>query len=166
MTRLQFLAGSLVGVFVLAAEATPALAQTTVVKETVVTTRATGRFDVNVAPLAADSVDTGGFGRMSLEKTFSGDLAGTSRGQMIAAGTAVEGSGAYVALEHVTGTLHGRTGSFTLMHNGTMKAGAYEMKITVVPDSGTGELAGLSGSFVIIFEGKNHLYQFDYTIGD
>jgi hypothetical protein len=165
MTRLQFLAGSLVGVIVLAAGATPAQSQTTVVKEAVVTTRATGRFDVNVAPLAADSVDTGGFGRMSLEKTFSGDLTGTSRGQMVAASTAVEGSGAYVALEHVTGTLQGRTGSFMLMHNGTMKGGDYQMRITVVPDSGTGELAGLSGTLVIIFEGKDHLYHFDYSIG-
>ena len=129
------------------------------------TTRATGRFDVKVAPLAADSTDTGGFGRMGLEKTFSGDLSGTSRGQMIAAGTAVEGSGAYVALERVTGSLHGRTGSFMMMHNGTMKAGAYEMRITVVPDSGTEDLTGLAGTFTIIFEGKDHLYQFDYTLG-
>jgi hypothetical protein len=101
---------------------------------------------------------------MGLEKSFSGDLSGTSRGQMIAAGTAVEGSGAYVALERVTGTLGGRTGSFMMMHNGTMKAGAYDMRITVVPDSGTEELAGLAGTFLIIFEGKDHLYQFDYTL--
>jgi hypothetical protein len=129
-----------------------------------VTTRATGKFEVKVTPLAADSADTGGFGRMALEKTFSGDLAGTSRGQMVAAGTPVEGSGAYVALEKFTGSLQGRPGSFMLMHNGTMKAGAYEMSITVVPDSGTGELTGLAGTFRIIFEGKNHLYQFDYSI--
>lgn len=165
MTLLQFFAGPIVGVILLSSGSIPILAQTTVVKEAVVTTRATGRFDVNVAPLAADSTDTGGFARMSLAKTFTGDLAGTSRGQMVAAGTAVEGSGAYVALEAVTGTLHGRTGSFMLMHAGTMKAGNYEMRITVVPDSGTGDLAGLSGTFLIIFEGKNHLYQFDYSIG-
>ena len=164
MTVLQFFAGSLVGVIVLVSGPTLAQSQTSV-KEAVVTARATGRFDVNVAPLTADSADTGGFGRMSLEKTFSGDLTGTSRGQMVAAGTEVEGSGGYVALERVTGTLQGRTGSFMLMHAGTMKAGNYEMRITVVPDSGTGELAGLSGTFLIIFEGKNHLYQFDYSIG-
>lgn len=165
MTVLQFLAGPLVGMILLSSGSIPALAQTTAQKESAVTTRATGRFDVHVAPLPADSADTGGFGRMSLEKTFSGDLAGTSRGQMVAAGTPVEGSGAYVALERFTGTLHGRTGSFMLMHNGTMKAGNYEMRITVVPDSGTGELTGLTGTFLIIFEGKNHLYQFDYTLG-
>ena len=129
------------------------------------TARASGKFEVKVAPLPADSADTGGFARMSLEKTLRGDLSGTSRGQMVAAGTAVEGSGAYVALEKITGTLHGRPGTFMLMHNGTMRAGAYEMRITVVPDSGTGELAGLSGTFTIIFEGKDHSYHFDYTIG-
>jgi hypothetical protein len=130
-----------------------------------VTTRATGQFDVTVTPLPADSTDTGGFGRMALVKTFSGDIAGTSRGQMLAAGTAVEGSGAYVALERVNGTLHGRRGSFLLQHSGTMKAGAYDMRITVVPDSGTEELTGLAGTLTIIFEGKNHLYRFDYHIG-
>ena len=129
------------------------------------TMRATGSFDVKTHPLPADSIDTGGFGRMALEKTFRGDLSGTSRGQMVAAMTIVEGSGAYVALEKVTGTLQGRTGSFMLTHNGTMKAGAYDMRITVVPDSGTEGLTGLAGTFRIIFEGKNHLYQFDYTIG-
>jgi hypothetical protein len=129
------------------------------------TTRATGRFDVKVLPLPADSSDTGGFARMSLEKALTGDLTGTSRGQMVAAGTAVEGSGAYVALEKFTGTLHGRQGTFMLMHNGTMRAGNYEMRISVVPDSGTDDLSGLSGLFTIIFEGKDHRYQFDYSIG-
>lgn len=102
---------------------------------------------------------------MSLEKALTGDLTGTSRGQMVAAGTAVEGSGAYVALEKFTGTLHGRQGTFMLMHNGTMRAGNYEMRISVVPDSGTDDLSGLSGLFTIIFEGKDHRYQFDYSIG-
>ena len=127
--------------------------------------RATGTFEVTVLPLEADSTDTGGFSRLSLDKTFSGDLTGTSRGQMVAAMTAVEGSGAYVALERVTGTLEGRTGSFILQHNGTMRGGAYEMRITVVPDSGAEGLAGLSGTFKITIDGKKHSYEFEYAFG-
>jgi hypothetical protein len=165
MTAPQLFKATLIALILGSMGSSLSLAQTPAPKETVVTTRATGRFDVNVTPLPADSADTGGFGRMALEKTFSGDITGTSRGQMLAAGTAVEGSGAYVALERITGTLQGRRGSFLLQHNGTMKAGAYEMRITVVPDSGTDELMGLAGTFTIIFEGKNHLYQFDYTLG-
>lgn len=135
-------------------------------KEAVVMTLARGTFEVKVLPLAADdSVDTGGFGRLSLDKKFSGDLTGTSRGQMVAANTAVEGSAAYVALERVSGTLHGRTGTFILQHNGTMSRGAQEMRITVVPDSGTGELTGLAGTMKIIIEGGKHSYEFEYTIG-
>lgn len=134
-------------------------------EEAVVKYRATGTFEVTVLPLAADSTDTGGFSRLSLDKKFSGDLSGTSRGQMVAAMTLVEGSGAYVALERVTGTLQDRTGSFILQHNGTMKGGTYDLKITVVPDSGTGELTGLTGTFSIIIEGKKHSYDFEYTFG-
>ena len=128
-------------------------------------TRATGTFEVKVLPMAADTgVDTGGFGRMSLDKQFSGDLAGVSKGQMLAAGTAVQGSGAYVAFELVTGTLNGRRGTFMLQHHGTMRGGSAEMHVTVVPDSGTGELTGLSGTMVVIIEGRQHSYQFDYTL--
>ena len=128
-------------------------------------TRATGTFDVTVLPLAADSSNTGGFGRLSIDKRFSGDLVGTSLGQMLAANTAVEGSGAYVALELVTGTLNGRSGSFILQHNGTMSRGAPEMRISVVPDSGTDELTGLAGTLTIIIEGGKHSYEFEYKIG-
>ncbi len=127
--------------------------------------RATGTFEVKVLPLPADSgVDTGGFGRMSVDKRFSGDLEGMSVGQMVAAGTAVEGSAAYVAMERVTGMLNGRAGSFIFMHNATMGHGAQEMRITVVPDSGTGALTGLSGAMKIIIEGGKHLWEFEYTI--
>jgi hypothetical protein len=133
--------------------------------ESVRTTRATGTFVVKVLPLPADSsVDTGGFGRMSLDKQFSGDLKGRSAGQMVAAGTAVEGSAAYVAMERVTGTLNGRSGSFILMHNGTMSHGALELRIIVVPDSGTGELTGLAGTMKIIIEGGKHSWEFEYSI--
>ncbi|MEP6619736.1 MAG: DUF3224 domain-containing protein [bacterium] len=126
---------------------------------------ATGTFEVKVLPLPPDDgVETGGFGRLSIDKQFSGDLQGTSRGQMVAAGTAVEGSAGYVALERVNGLLNGRTGSFILMHNGTMKGGTSEMRVAVVPDSGTGELTGIAGILKIIIDGGKHSWEFDYTI--
>ena len=124
--------------------------------------QATGTFTVKVVPLPADdSVDTGGFGRLSLDKEFSGALAGTSKGQMVGAFTAVEGSAGYVALERVTGTLNGKKGSFILQHSGSMKGGASTIIVTVVPDSGTEELTGLAGTMEIIIEGKKHSYVFD-----
>lgn len=139
---------------------------TAVQGEAVTMHRATGTFEVKVVPLPADTgVDTGGFGRLSLDKRFSGDLQGTSLGQMVAAQTEVEGSAAYVALERVTGTLQGRTGGFILQHSGTMSRGAMELRITVVPDSGSGELAGLTGTMTIIIEGKQHSYVFEYSLG-
>ena len=127
--------------------------------------QATGTFAVKVVPLPADdNVDTGGFGRLSIDKTFSGGLSGTSKGQMVGAFTAVEGSAGYVALERVTGSLNGKKGSFVLQHNGTMKQGVSTMIVTVVPDSGTEELTGLSGTMEIIIEGKVHSYILEYTL--
>ena len=129
------------------------------------TMQATGTFEVKVVPLAADdSVDTGGFGRLSIDKTFSGGLTGTSKGQMVGAFTAVEGSAGYVALERVTGTLNGKKGSFILQHSGTMSHGTQSIIVTVIPDSGTEELTGLSGKMQIIIEGKKHSYVFDYSL--
>jgi hypothetical protein len=128
-------------------------------------TRANGTFDVKILPLAADEgVDTGGFDRLAIDKQFNGDLSGTSKGQMAAARTPVEGSAGYVALERVTGTLNGRTGSFVLQHSATMNRTGQEMRIIVVPDSGIGELHGLVGSMQIIIQGGKHSYEFDYTI--
>jgi hypothetical protein len=125
----------------------------------------TGTFEVKVVPLPADEgTDTGGFGRLSLDKTFSGGLTGTSKGQMVGAFTAVEGSAGYVALERVTGTLDGRKGSFILQHNGTMSRETQSIIVKVIPDSGTEELMGLSGTMQIIIEGKKHSYVFDYSL--
>ena len=123
---------------------------------------ARGTFDVKTIPQPADDSAAGPFGRLFLEKQFHGDLDATSRGQMIGAFTAVEGSAGYVALELVTGTLHGKQGSFILQHNGTMRKGVPNMHVTVVPDSGTGELKGISGKMTIIIEGKKHSYEFEY----
>jgi hypothetical protein len=127
--------------------------------------QAMGTFEVKVVPLAADEgVDTGGFGRLSIDKTFSGDLAGTSKGQMVGAFTAVEGSAGYVALERVTGSLGGRNGTFILQHSGSMSRGTQSIIVTVVPDSGTGDLTGLTGTMQIIIEGKKHSYVLDYSL--
>jgi hypothetical protein len=125
-------------------------------------TKASGTFEVKMTPQTSDA--GAAVGRFSLDKQFHGDLEGTSKGEMLAVGTAVNGSAGYVAMEQVTGTLSGRNGAFALQHTGTMTRGAPELSVTVVPDSGTGELSGLSGKMMInIVDGK-HLYEFDYEI--
>ena len=125
---------------------------------------ARGTFDVKVAAQPQDDSAGGPFGRLFLDKQFHGDLNATSKGQMLAAGTAVEGSGAYVAFELVTGTLSGKRGSFILQHKGTMRKGVYDLNVTVVPDSGTNELAGIAGDMKIIIVGGKHSYEFEYTL--
>lgn len=131
------------------------------------TTRARGEFDVNVVPQpAGEKATSATLGRMSLDKRFHGDLDGTSVGEMLTAGTEVQGSAGYVAMERVTATLHGRGGSFALQHSGTMTRGEPQLTITVVPDSGTGELAGLAGRMEITIAGGKHSYDFEYTIAE
>jgi hypothetical protein len=120
--------------------------------------KAAGTFEVKLTPQPDDSP----VGRMTIVKQFHGDLEGSSAGQMLAAMTEVKGSAGYVAIEKVTGSLHGRAGSFVLQHTGTMNRGTPQLSVTVVPDSGTGDLAGLSGSLNIIIEGGKHSYEFDY----
>ena len=129
-------------------------------------TKATGTFDVKLAPVGNDSTPDGpNLGRMSLDKTFKGDFEGVGKGEMItAAGLAVKESAAYSAVERLTGTLHGKQGSFALQHTGIMDRGKPSLNITVVPDSGTGALVGLTGKMDIIIEGKLHKYVFDYSI--
>jgi hypothetical protein len=126
---------------------------------------ASGPFDVKVAPVAqSEHPDGTKLGRFSLDKTFHGDLEATSSGEMLTAGTAVAGSAGYVAIERVEGTLGGRKGSFVLQHLGTMSAAGQSLTITVVPDSGTGELTGLAGSLAIEIAGKAHSYRLEYTL--
>ena len=130
-----------------------------------VTTRATGSFDVKITPLATDSPAEGStLGRMSIEKQFHGDLEATSTGEMLTVGTAIKNSAGYVAVERVTGSLHGRTGTFALQHNATMTRGTGSLNIVIVPDSGTGELTGLSGRLSIEIAGGKHSYVFEYTL--
>jgi hypothetical protein len=130
-----------------------------------VTIHASGTFDVKVTPQAPDDkAQDASLSRLTIDKQFHGDLAGTSKGQMLAAGTTVQGSAGYVAVEKVTGTLVGRIGSFVLQHSGTMTRGVPQLTITVVPDSGTGQLAGLAGKMTIKIEGGKHFYEFEYTL--
>jgi len=123
-------------------------------------TQARGTFDVKLNPQPTESA----LGRMSIDKQFHGDLEGVSKGEMLAAGTAVKDSAGYVAMEKVTGTLHGKKGEFILQHSGTMNRGAQSLALTVVPDSGTGELVGLSGTMSIDIKDGTHFYTFTYAI--
>ncbi|HZD31312.1 MAG TPA: DUF3224 domain-containing protein [Candidatus Angelobacter sp.] len=126
--------------------------------------QAKGPFDVKVIPVAEDKSEDPPLGRFSLDKRYHGDLEASSKGEMLTAGSIATGSAGYVAIERVTGTLHGRQGSFALQHTGTMNRGAPTLSIHVVPGTATGELAGLSGTMnIIIAEGK-HSYEFEYQI--
>jgi|GEM_PF-202716 len=132
-------------------------------QETAMTKHASGEFEVKMNP-QADEKGEPTVGRMSLDKQFRGDLEATSKGQMLAVMTDVQGSAGYVAMERVNGKLHGRIGTFALQHSGTMTRGTPQLIITVVPDSGTGELAGLSGTMTIKIADGKHFYEFDYTL--
>ena len=149
-----------------AAAFAPPPATTIPVEKKNMTTRATGTFDVKLAPQAADDyADSSALGRMTIDKQFHGDLEATSKGQMLTGMSAlVKGSGAYVAIERVTGKLAGRSGTFILYHVGTMDHGAPSLSVTVVPDSGTGELTGLTGKMEIIVASGKHSYNFDYSL--
>jgi hypothetical protein len=134
-------------------------------KDSPMTQHATGSFDVKIAPLEpAFKFDENPLSRMSIDKQFHGDLDATSKGEMLAAGTPAKGSGGYVAMERVSGSLKGRSGTFVLQHNGTMSNGVYQLNVVVVPDSGTGQLAGLTGTMNIILKDGKHSYDFTYTL--
>jgi hypothetical protein len=126
---------------------------------------AAGPFDVKMVPQTTDDPTVAGpFGRMLLDKRFHGDIEATSNGQMLAGRTTTDGSAAYVAMEAITGTVHGKTGSFWVHHTGVMDRGAQSLQISVVPDSGTGELTGIRGTMQITIEGKAHFYTLEYTL--
>ncbi|HTS35161.1 MAG TPA: DUF3224 domain-containing protein [Candidatus Solibacter sp.] len=129
---------------------------------------ATGPFDVKMTP--QDDKLGDGLSRMVLEKQYHGDLEGTGKGQMLTNGVSASKSGVYTAMETFTGTLKGRsdekkTGSFVLYHTGIMRQGKPELTISVAPDSGTGQLAGIAGTMKInIAADGKHSYDFDYTL--
>ncbi|HTS04969.1 MAG TPA: DUF3224 domain-containing protein [Candidatus Eisenbacteria bacterium] len=128
------------------------------------TQTASGPFDVRVTQQDDDSDDPL-LNRMLLDKQYHGDLDAVAKGQMLTAGTPVKGSGAYVAIEKVSGTLNGHKGTFILQHMGTMNQNKADLTIIVVPDSGTGELAGLSGRMKIsIAPDGEHSYELEYTL--
>jgi len=129
--------------------------------------RISGSFEVKLTPLDLNDPQAGpAFGRRAIDKQFHGALDAHSQGEMLSAGGTVPGSAGYVAIERVSGKLDGRGGSFVLMHNATMDRGVPQLSIVVVPDSGTGELAGLNGGMNIRIEDKRHYYDFDYTLPD
>jgi Protein of unknown function (DUF3224) len=136
-------------------------------KETTMTETASGSFEVKLTPQAPDAALEGtATGRMLIDKQFHGDLEAVSKGQMLAFRSAVEGSAGYVAIEEVSGTLGGRRGTFVLQHNGTMRRGEPRLSVTVVPDSGTEQLTGLSGTMSIDIRDGGHFYEFEYSLAE
>lgn len=134
-------------------------------KQGKVMNKASGTFEVKLSP--QDQGADMPVGRMQIDKQFQGDLAGTSKGQMLmASSSSVKDSAGYVAIEKVTGTLSGRRGSFYLQHDGVMTRGVGELTINVIPDSGTDELVGLRGKMNIIIADGKHSYEFEYTLGE
>ena len=129
--------------------------------------KAIGTFEVKLASLPQyNTSEDAKLARMSIDKQFHGDLDASSQGEMLSAGTGTKGSAGYVAIERVTGRLNDRSGSFVLQHNATMNRGAPYLNIAVIPDSGTGELAGLSGTMHIVIDKGQHSYEFEYGFSD
>lgn len=142
--------------------------------------RASGTFDVKMMPyppgpqsddagasppaLSQMSMDQMSMSRMSIDKQYHGDLLASGKGQMLAVRTPVDGSAGYVAMELVSGSLHGRSGAFALQHSGSMTRGAPQLSISVVPDSGSGELLGLAGTLTISLADGKHAYELEYTL--
>jgi hypothetical protein len=143
-------------------EAQPTLSPT---GSTAMTEVARGEFVVKLLPLTFEGEPEGSkIGRMSIDKTIAGDLVATTKGQMLSAMSEIKGSAGYVAIEKVDGALKGKRGTFVLQHTGVMNKGNPSLLVTVVPDSGTGELVGLAGQFNISVAGGKHSYEFKYTL--
>lgn len=130
------------------------------------TTVAKGTFEVHLQPQSPEAgAGDASIGRMAFDKRFEGELEATSKGQMLAVQTDTQGSAGYVAMERVAGTLAGRSGSFALQHSGIMNRGEPKLSVSVVPDSGTDELAGLAGEMDIDISNGDHTYVFRYQFG-
>ena len=130
------------------------------------TMKVSGEFQIKLQPMDFYAKGNEGinFGRMSIDKAFSGALEATSKGEMLSAMTATKGSAGYVAIEQVSGLLSGKKGSFVLQHFGTMNRGKDNLVLEVVPDSGSGELSGISGKMSIKIENGKHTYEFEYEL--
>jgi len=127
-----------------------------------------GEFQVKLQPLEfyAKGAEGINLGRMSLDKTFTGALEATSKGEMLSAMTSTKGSAGYVAIEQVIGSLSGKSGSFVLQHFGTRNRGKDNLILEVVPDSGSGELSGIAGKMLIKIENGKHFYEFEYELSE
>jgi Protein of unknown function (DUF3224) len=131
------------------------------------THHAAGTFEVKVQPLPEDEKVPGlKVARFAFDKQWKGDLEGTSKGEMMATNAGDKGSGGYVAVEQIDGRLSGHTGSFAVVHKGTMEGGSFDLVVEVVPGSGTGQLAGISGRITITIAGGKHSYAMDYALPD
>jgi hypothetical protein len=166
--KLSILLLSLVGVLASAAGVAtklPVAAQNVTAQGEVKMQKAVGTFSVKMQPQGSlDSEPSTALARMTLDKEFAGDLAGVGKGEMLTAITGTKGSAGYVAIERFAGTLHGRKGSFVFQHSGRMNRGAQQLAIDVVPDSGTAELAGISGALKINIVDGQHFYEFEYSV--
>jgi hypothetical protein len=131
-------------------------------KETLMSHHAHGAFTVNLQPLAPAPAE--GLSRFSIDKQIHGDLEATSKGEMFSGGNPKQGTAGYVAMEVITGTLQGKHGSFALQHSATMDQSGQKMTILVVPGSGTAELKGIAGTFIIHIDKGQHSYDLDYTL--
>ena len=126
---------------------------------------AKGTFEITMTPpTTGEGAGRVAIGRMLIDKQYAGDLTGIGQGEMLSAGNPAVGSAGYVAMEHVTATLDGMSGSFALQHAGTMHDGSSELAISVVPGSGTGELAGISGKLKLDIVGRTHHYELAWTL--
>lgn len=129
------------------------------------TQHASGTFDITMTPASPPEHEgRTAIGRLQLDKQYVGDLTATGKGQMLTAVTDTQGSAAYVAIERISGTLKGKKGSFVIQHTGTMSSGAQHLTITVVAESGSGELAGITGTLALRMVERKHFYELDYVL--
>ena len=128
------------------------------------TQHATGTLEVSITPAANDSADGVTLGRMTVAKSFAGPLTAKSQGDMLTGAGTLAGSAAYVMIERVTGMLDGKAGSFALAYIGVMVRGKPDLRVMIVPDSGSGALAGITGTLTIRIEGGKHFYDLDYRM--
>lgn len=128
------------------------------------TSHASGKFEVTTETHSEHKAEGASLARMSLSQHYHGGLEGSSTGEMLSATSAVEGSAGYVAMTRFSGSLDGRSGTFIFQHNGTMARGSGRQSFTVVPDSGTGQLAGLAGTLAVKNKDGKYFYDFEYTV--
>ena len=150
---------AIIGVLVLTALASIGIAQQ---KSEPVRVHARGSFTVDVSPLSPAPAQ--GLSRYSINKVIHGDLEATSKGEMFSGGDPQQGVAGYVAIEVVSGKLAGKPGSFALQHMATMDSNGSNMRVIVVPGSGTGDLKGISATFTILIKGEQHAYDLEYAL--